>query len=60
MHGQEQGDRFSCPWCSTSVITVEGQDSARRFMEAHLDGHFLVGLPVTGAEAAPKLREVAA
>lgn len=50
-HDQDQGERFSCPWCETKVIAVEGRDDARRFMEAHLDGHMLVGVPVTGVEA---------
>lgn len=56
-----EGHTFGCPWCETKVVTVESEDMARRFMEAHLDGHMLVGVPVTGAEAAPKLRpEIAA
>lgn len=51
---------YSCPWCETRVVTMESPDMARRFMEAHLDDHYLVGVPVTGVEHAPKLREVAA
>lgn len=51
MIAQEQGERFSCPWCPTSVVTVEGVDAARRFMEAHLDDHWTIGAPVTGVQA---------
>lgn len=42
-------DHYSCPWCPVSVVVVRSAEAARDFMEHHLDGHMLLGLPLAGA-----------
>lgn len=51
-------DGYTCPWCPTTVLVATTQEAARDVMEAHLDGHFAVAVPVTGPAAAPKLRPI--
>lgn len=42
---------YTCPWCPTTVFVVDDADDARRWMEAHLDGHFSqpIGRPEVAA-----------